>query len=71
MKKRKDPNIYPPGLNAKKVGEIIAYYEARYEADLLEDSDHELLHQPTAWIEVPIDLVPEVKKLLARRKKSA
>ncbi len=29
MKKRKDPNVYPPGSSAKKVAEIIAYYEAR------------------------------------------
>jgi hypothetical protein len=71
MKKRKDPNVYPPGLNAKKVAEIIAYYDARQEADLLEESDHELLDEPTAWVEVPVELVPQVRKLIARRKKSA
>lgn len=71
MKKRKDPNIYPPGLNAKKVAEIIAYYDARQEVDLLEESDHELLYEPTAWVEVPIELVPQVRKLIARRKKTA
>jgi hypothetical protein len=71
MKKRKDPNVYPPGLNAKKVAEIIAYYEARQEADLLEDSDHELIDGPTAWVEVPVELVPQVRKLIARRKKTA
>ncbi len=68
MKKRKDPNVYPPGLNARKVAEIIAYYDARHDADLLEDGDHELLHEPTQWVEVPIELVPQVKKLLDQRK---
>ena len=59
MKKRKDPNIYPPGLDARKVAAIIAYYDARHDADLLEESDHELLHEPTQWVEVPIDLFPQ------------
>jgi hypothetical protein len=71
MKKRKDPNRYPPGLNARKVAEIIAYYDARQDVDLLSVPDHRLLEEPTAWIEVPVELVPDVKRLIARRKKSA
>jgi hypothetical protein len=69
MKKRKDPNVYPPGLDAKKVAEIIAYYEALQDVDLLEEGDHELI-QPTAWVEVPLELVPKVRQLIARRKKT-
>lgn len=68
MKKRKDPNVYPRGLNAQRVTEIIAYYDARRDADLLEGSDHELRSEPTQWIEVPMELVPQVKKLLEHRK---
>ena len=71
MKKRKDPNVYPPGLSAKKVAETIAYYDARQNVDLATDPDHELLHEATAWVEVPIALVPDVRKLIARRRKSA
>jgi len=71
MKKRKDPNVYPPGLNAKKVADIIAYYDARADADLSDDADHELVSGASAWIEVPIDLVPQVRRLLARHKKTA
>ena len=70
--KKKDPNVYPPGLNRKKVEEIIAYYDALQEVDLMEDSDHELLHEPTQWVEVPLELVPDVRKLImTRRRKSA
>jgi hypothetical protein len=71
MKKRKDPNVYPPGLNARKVAETIAYYDARQAIDLLDTEDHQLVFEPTAWVEVPVELVPEVKKLITRRKKSA
>jgi hypothetical protein len=71
MKKRKDPNVYPQGLNLKKVAETIAYYDARQDVDLQQDPDHELLGEATTWIEVPVQLVPEVRKLIARRKKTA
>ena len=71
MRKRKDPNIYPRGLDARKVDEIIAYYDARQDVDLLEASDHQMLHTPTAWLEVPIELVPKVKKLIDKHRKSA
>ena len=71
MKKKKDPNVYPPGLNAKKVAEIIAYYDARQDVDLQQDPDHRLVGEATAWIEVPVQLVPQVRKLIARRKKTA
>ena len=65
-KKQKDPNVYPTGLNAKKVAEIIAYYDARQDLDLRQDSDHEVLSEPTSWVEVPSELVPEVRKLIAK-----
>ena len=71
MKKRKDPNRYPPGLNAKKVAQIIAYYDARQDKDLLDDPDHELMPEPTALVEVPLELVPQVQKLLDKHRKSA
>ena len=69
--RNKGPNKYPPGLNAKKVAKIIAYYNARQETDLAEDPDHQILHDPTTWIEVPNESRPQVKKLLARRGKPA
>jgi hypothetical protein len=71
MKKHKDPNKYPPGLDAKKVARIIAYYDARQAEDLLDDPDHELLPEPTTWLEVPMKLVPKVRDLLARHRKIA
>ena len=70
-KKRRDPNVYPPGLNAKKVAEIIAYYDARQDVDLREDPDHEVLSGPTSWVEVPSELVPAVRKLIAKQRKTA
>jgi hypothetical protein len=71
MRKRKDPNTYPPGLNPRKVAQIIAYYDAQQDVDLTEDPDHELLNEPTSWVEVPTELVPAVRKLVTRHRRSA
>ena len=71
MKKRRDPNIYPPGLNAKRVAQIIAYYEARQNVDLLASGEHEVVPEPTAWVEVPIKLLPRVHKLVEQHRRSA
>jgi hypothetical protein len=69
--KKVDPNKYPPGLSAKKVAQIISYYDAKQDHDLLDDPDHELIPTPTAWLEVPLELVPRVRKLVAQHRKSA
>ena len=71
MKRRKDPNIYPPGLNAKKVADIIAYYDSVQDVPLEELADHAPVKEPTSWMEVPLDLVPQVRKLIAKHRKSA
>ena len=71
MSKRKDPNRYPPNLDAKKIADIIAYYDARNEVDLMEDENHEFLYEPTSWVEVPLELLPQVRKLISKHRKSA
>jgi len=76
-KKRKDPNIYPPGLNAKKVASIIAHYDSKQGDDLFKDKSHRVVRQrrfgvaPTIWLEIPTGLLPEVEKLLTTYLKSA
>jgi hypothetical protein len=66
MKKRRDPNVYPPGLDARKVRQILVYCDALHEVDLMEDADHGFLHEPTSWVEVPLELVPRVRELVNR-----
>ena len=63
---KKDPNIYPPGLNAKKVRQIIDYYDNQSD----EDAAIEIATAPSAsettWIAVPAKLVPKIRKLIAK-----
>ena len=70
MPKRKDLNVYPPGLNAKKAAELAAYYDARKDVDLMDLADHELIQEPTVWVEVPPKLLPQVRRLIAKHRKS-
>lgn len=64
--KKKDPNVYPPGLNAKKVRQIIEYYENQTD----EEAAIEIATAPSAadttWIPVPARLVPKIRKLIAK-----
>ena len=53
----KDPNVYPPGWNAKKVQEIIDYYENQTNEDAA--TEIERVHSGYAMVEVPKELPEE------------
>jgi hypothetical protein len=68
---RKDPNVYPPGMNRRRVQRIINVYERAANEDLFEGNEYikqgPVLKQQFAdsvWIEVPTKLLPQVKKLI-------
>jgi hypothetical protein len=64
--KKKDPNVYPPGLSAKKVRQILEYYENQTD----EEAAIEIATAPSAsettWIPVPKKLVPKIRRLIAK-----
>jgi hypothetical protein len=65
---KKDPNRYPPGLNAAKIRKIIDYYDKQSS----EEAAQEILKAPLAtdmaWIQVPVKLIPQIQKLLGKRR---
>jgi len=71
MSKKRDPNLYPPGLDAAKVKRIIAYYDRQTDEEAAREIASAPAAEPTAWVEVPLDLLPDVERLIARRKRSA
>ena len=71
MSKKKDPNVYPPGLNAAKVKRIIDYYDRQTDEEAAREIATAPSAEPTAWVEVPIELLPRVRRLIAQRKKPA
>lgn len=69
--KTKDPNRYPKGLDTKKVAAIIRHYDNQSDEDAAVEIETAPLAEATAWMQVPDELVPRVKKLIQSYRKSA
>jgi hypothetical protein len=62
-----DPNRYPEGLNRAKVQKIIDYYENQTNEEAIAEAEAAYMNPATTMMEVPVALVPQVQKLIARR----
>jgi hypothetical protein len=70
-RKPKDHNVYPPGWNYQRAKAIADYYDARKDLPVLDSVETSEASAGLVWMEVPQDLVSDVRKLIARRRKSA
>lgn len=70
-RKRKDPNVYPPGLDLRGTREIAKYYDALRDRPVLDKEATARRALDSVWIEVPQDLVPQIRKLIAKHRKTA
>lgn len=61
----KDPNVYPPGLDAKKVQEIIAYYDALTEEEWVAHHEYAYESPYTVDVLVPKELLSTVTDMIA------
>ncbi len=68
---KKDPNTYPKGWSAAKVRRIIRYYENQTDEEAAREIETAPLVQDITWLQVPTEMIPEVRRLIARRKKTA
>jgi hypothetical protein len=64
---RRDPNRYPKGLNRKKVQELTDYYENQTDDEAIAEAESAYHDKATSMMQIPKDLVPEVRKLIAKR----
>jgi hypothetical protein len=64
MKKRQK---LPPGWDEKRVKELIAHYENQTEDEEFADIEAAREAEDITMMAIPIDLVPEVRALLARK----
>lgn len=63
MKKK---NEFPPGWNEKRVQSVIAYYDQQTEDEAVAEAEEALQNESSVLIEVPIELVPAVRELIAK-----
>ncbi len=66
-----DPNVYPPGLDAEKVREIIEYYDSLTEEGWVAELEAAYEDPNNTVMIVPTELVPAIRELLFRHERSA
>jgi len=64
MKKQK----FPPGWDEKRVNEVIAHYENQTEDEEHAEIEAALKAENTTLMDIPTELVPKVRALLARKR---
>ncbi len=62
----KKQNEFPPGWNEEKVQSVIAYYDQQTENEAVTEAEEALQNESSMLIEVPIELVPAVRELIAK-----
>ena len=65
--KPKDPNRYPKGWNRQRVQAVLAHYENQTDEEAAAEDEAAWRDGAFAMIQVPIELVPAVQKLIAKR----
>jgi len=58
---------FPPGWDENRVREVLAHYEAQAEEEAVAEDEAARENSSLTLMEIPNDLVPEVRRLIARR----
>ena len=59
-------NEFPPGWDEKRVQSVITYYDQQTEDEAVAEAEEALQNESSMLIEVPIELVPAVRELIAK-----
>ncbi|HKQ16245.1 MAG TPA: hypothetical protein VJT80_22690 [Steroidobacteraceae bacterium] len=62
---------FPPGWDEERVRRVIKHYESQTEEEAVAEDEAALDPSTSTVMNVPKELVPEVRELIARRKKGA
>ena len=67
MKKRKQK--FPPGWDEARVRRVLEYYESQTEEEAIAEDKAAFAASSHTAMKVPVDLVPEVRELIAQRER--
>jgi len=59
-------NSFPPGWDEERVRRILAHYEEQTEVEAVAEDEAALEDQTQTVMEIPTELVPAVRELIAR-----
>ena len=62
----KKQNKFPPGWDEERVQSVIAHYDQQTEDEAVAEAEKALQNESSMLIEVPIELVPAVRELIAK-----
>jgi hypothetical protein len=57
---------YPPGWNEERVQQVLAHYEQQTEEEAVAEDEAALERNDESVMQVPFDLVPLVRELIAK-----
>jgi len=63
----KDPSPYPKGWNRQRTQALIDYYDHQSDDDAVAEAEAAYQNNTTTMMAVPVELVPKVQKLIAKR----
>ncbi len=66
-KTRKDPNRYPKGWDARAIKALAEHYDNQSEDAAVAEDEAAYRSTQVTMMAVPVELVPQVQKLIARR----
>ena len=69
--KKKDPNVYPPGWDHKKVAAVAKFYDGQTDDEMVQEIEAAAKDPATVMVQVPRELLPDILKLIDKRKKTA
>jgi hypothetical protein len=61
---------YPKGWDAERVRRVLEYYEEQTEEEAVAEDEAAFEQEGQVFIEVPNDLLPKVRELIAKHKPS-
>ncbi|HBA40980.1 MAG TPA: hypothetical protein DCZ05_14955 [Deltaproteobacteria bacterium] len=64
------PNRFPPGWNEERVRKVLAHYEQQAEEEAVAEDEAAFEDSTQTIIEVPKELLPAIRELIAKHKES-
>ncbi len=65
--RRVKPNRFPPGWDEERVRRVLAHYEERTEEEAVAEDEAAFEDETQTVMEIPNELVPAVRELIAKR----
>lgn len=59
-------NVFPPGWDIGRVTKVLAHYEGQTDDEALAEDEAAFLTNGQTMMEIPTELVPAVRELVAR-----